>query len=112
MQIEQSAANGVTVIRIRGRLDAASSAEFETTLLAAAGPGADCLALDLSGVEFVSSGGLRVFLQLAKELRTRKGKAAIFGAVKSVAGVFRISGLAQIVPIYATEAEAIAAISG
>jgi anti-sigma B factor antagonist len=105
-------AEGVTVVRIHGRLDAATSARLESALLPAIGPGANRVVLDLQDVEYVSSGGLRVVLQLAKELRLLDGSAAIFGAGRSVRGVCQLTGVARVVPLFATEAEAVAAVRG
>jgi anti-sigma B factor antagonist len=110
MEIEPTVTQGVTVFRIHGRLDAASSSGLESALLPRIGPEANRVVLDLSDVEFVSSGGLRVILQLAREVRACEGAAAVFGAGRSVQNVFRLTGIARIVPLYATESEAVAAV--
>jgi anti-anti-sigma factor len=112
MEIEPATVRGVAVFRIHGRLDAASSPGLEAALLPSVGPDSNRIVLDLRDVEFVSSGGLRVILQLCRELRSHSGILGVFGAAPSVQNVFRITGIARILRLFATEAEAVAAVGG
>ncbi len=40
------------------------------------------LGIDLSGLDYISSAGLRVLLVLAKQLKTAGGRLALYGAKK------------------------------
>jgi anti-anti-sigma factor len=112
MEIQHSICNGIAIVRLGGRLDTANSDTLETALLAALTDETTQVVLDFQEVDYVSSGGLRVILLLAKRMTARKGALAMFGAGRSVEGVFRISGLSRIVPLFPDEAQAIGALTG
>ena len=77
-----------------GRLDSASGDEFENFISTNFTEKFETLVLDFSGVDFISSKGLRVVVSVYKKLDGRKLK--ITGANTSVKEVFRISGLLKI----------------
>lgn len=73
-----------------GRIDSNTSGDFERALLS---KGTEPrLVVDLSGVEYVSSAGLRVFLMLAKKVKATGGKLALCGLPPSVKQVFDLAG--------------------
>jgi anti-anti-sigma factor len=65
--------------------------------------------LDFSGLDYISSAGLRVLLGVAKKLKGSGGTLRMFGLNQSVKEVFEISGFATILSVYPSEAEALAA---
>ena len=69
MQIVTSQVSDVTVITLAGSLDAASVADFDAEWKAALDGGATKLVVDLGGIEYISSAGLRGILMLSKTAR-------------------------------------------
>jgi len=107
MQITSSTSGTLNVATLEGRLDTATAAEAEGTLLGlltAAG-----LVLDMTEVRYVSSAGLRTLLKLAKEAKAKGAAYSLVGLQPAVREVFEISGFDKIIPSYATLAEAVAA---
>jgi anti-anti-sigma factor len=99
---------GINCVRLDGRLDAAGADQIGVRFTAAAvGPGQPTL-VDLSGVSFVASLGLRLLISCAKGLRSKGAGLVVFGAQPAVTEVLDQVALDQIVPIAATERDAIA----
>jgi anti-anti-sigma regulatory factor len=57
------------------------------------------LLFDLSDLEYLSSGGLRVILSAAKEIRRRDGKVALAALKQYVYEIFDVSGFTSMIPI-------------
>jgi len=69
------------------------------------------LVLDLSGLEYVSSAGLRCFMLAAKEARARNGRVLLAAMQPVVAEIFKISRFNLLFDIFPTLREALAAVS-
>ena len=108
MQISTRTSNDIHIVAITGSLDSTTSPEAQKSLDVVLA-GARKVALDFSGLDYISSAGLRVLLGAAKQLRASSGKLAMFGLNQSVREVFDISGFSSILPIYPSEAEALGA---
>ena len=98
-------------VTLIGRLDTQGVDRVETQFLAHVVPDGNNAIIDLSGVDFVASMGIRMLVSAAKTLRTRQAKLALYGAQTRVLQVFEAVSLQQIVPICPTEAEALAAVA-
>lgn len=97
MQINYSVdANKLTVAPI-GRLDTATSPEFEKKLGELLS-GITELVLDMTNLEYVSSAGLRVILK-AQKVMFHQGKMKLIGVNESVMEVFEITGFSNILNI-------------
>lgn len=97
-----------TIIAVAGRLDSATSAQFQTDLMASLERGVSALGMDLSDLEFVSSAGLRVFLLAAKHMRSTAAPMVLFALGEQVAATLKVSGFDRILSIAADEQEALA----
>ena len=67
MEIREETRADIKIITLQGRLDAQTSPTAEKRLLDLTDLNEHELALDLSGVTFVSSGGLALLLKIAKK---------------------------------------------
>ena len=67
--------------------------------------------VDLGGVEYISSAGLRVILTMVKASKAAAATLAFCSMQSMVAEVFKISGFSSMLPIYATRDEAVSALS-
>jgi anti-anti-sigma factor len=99
MEIDHKVENGIINIAIKGRMDAATSPAAEETIKQAIEGDANRLLFDFSGLEYLSSGGLRVILGAAKEMRRREGKIALCSLNSYVKEIFEVSGFSAMIPI-------------
>ncbi len=88
--------NELTVI-IEGRLDTTTAPELDKLLIEST-EGIEKLILDISGLEYVSSAGLRVFLSAHKRMAVA-GEMIVRGANEVVAEIFDITGFSDILTI-------------
>ncbi|MDQ1336385.1 MAG: hypothetical protein QG552_3335 [Thermodesulfobacteriota bacterium] len=95
------------IITVTGRIDAVTAPEFETRLLDWINAGETRLIVDLGGLEYISSAGLRSILTIAKNLKTKQGKLALCSLRDTVKEVFEISGFSTIIPVCESVAAAV-----
>jgi len=85
-----------------GRIDHVNAPRFEAELmplLARAQASNLALVLDFSEVEYISSGGLRVLMIAATQLRSQQRKLIVAGLYSVVAEVFAISRFDRVLTI-------------
>jgi len=109
MNISESKQGNVTILQVQGKLDAMNSPELDTRLTGLVESGIRQIAVDLAGIDYVSSAGLRVFLSAAKHLKQAQGKLALANPSAQVQQIFDIAGFASILPIFKTLNEAVSA---
>ena len=84
-------------ITLEGRMDTASSARLDADLRSSLG-GVTSLVMDLAGLEYISSAGLRVFLY-AYKVMSRQGTLKLTRANDVIYGIFEVSGFLDILDI-------------
>ncbi|MEI6796128.1 MAG: STAS domain-containing protein [Methanomassiliicoccales archaeon] len=99
---------GVCVLEPQGRIDSSSVATMDEAFHRALASGPKPLLVDMGGVEYISSGGLRSFLLTLKESKKREVKMCLCGLAPSVSKVFKLAGFNTIFDIRAGREEAIA----
>ncbi len=102
MQIAVSRKGNVDIVQAQGRLDAATASGLDQRLASMIDAGSRRVALDLSGIEYVSSAGLRVFLSAAKRLQQVQGKLSLAAPTPQVRQLFEMAGLAGVLPVFDT----------
>lgn len=100
MNIQTRDEGKTTVVSITGKIDAMTAPAFETALIDLIGQGHLSLALDLGGVEYISSAGLRVILASAKSLKDKDGLLLLANPRGPVKEVFDISGFGSVFNIH------------
>ena len=94
MEVAQARYADVLVIAVAGRVDHANAELFKARLwplLAGCRPGRDQLVLDLGGLEYISSAGLRVLMLAAREVKAQGGVLVVCGLQPVVREIFEIS---------------------
>jgi anti-sigma B factor antagonist len=104
--------NGVLNVLLIGRLDTPGVDAVETQLTAHLVPRGARAMIDLSQVTFIGSGGIRMFITIARALGRKGGKLVLYGAQPFVAQVFETTSLNEIVPVRADASAAAAAVRG
>jgi anti-anti-sigma factor len=111
MNVRVETVDGVTIVIPEGRLDFGAAAGFQAQLeqaIAAAGKSGAGLVIDGSGLDYVSSAGLRVFLIAAREMQRRKLSFSVCALKPAVREVFELSGFTRIIAVHADRAAALA----
>ena len=97
MTITKNASDGTLYITLEGRLDTNTAPQLEAELKAALS-GVTELDLDFSGLEYISSAGLRVLLAAQKAM-SKQGKMTIRHVNETIMEVFEITGFVDILSI-------------
>jgi anti-anti-sigma factor len=100
MRIGEERCFGILVVAPVGRVDSTTSSELEEVLLARVGSGERRVVVDMAGIDYISSAGLRVFLKLAKKLKELGGGLALAAMGAPVRQVFELAGF---LPLFAIE---------
>ena len=74
-------------------------------------PGRAPLVLDFTGVDYISSMGLRVLMVTSKAMRARNAALAIAGLQPAVEEIFDIARFRMVVDVFPTVRDALAAVS-
>jgi anti-anti-sigma factor len=105
---------GAVVLRVEGRLDQDTCDAFRTDLMrevdAAAREGGTVV-LDLSGLEYVSSAGLRCFMLASREAKALQARIYVAQLQPMVDEIFGISHFNLVFQVFPTVRDALAAIS-
>ncbi|MEP9375489.1 STAS domain-containing protein [Aquabacter sp. CN5-332] len=99
MQIEREQAGSDVVLKVSGRLDTPNAKPFEASLLDAISGTAGAITVDLAGVDYVSSSGLRALLVAGKAMRGAKRDLALRALQPQIREVFDISGFSTLFEI-------------
>jgi anti-anti-sigma factor len=100
LEINTTPAGDCLVVSLRGEITSASASQLEQSLNAAlSGLVPPRCVLDLGGLVFTSSAGLRVFLGLAKRIKNAGGRLAFCAVKPAVREVFEVSGFTRILAL-------------
>jgi anti-sigma B factor antagonist len=97
MTIEIKKNNQETIIEIVGRLDTITAPALDKTITEDIGDTKN-LVLDVKGMEYISSAGLRVLLSAQKKMQ-KIGSMKVTGVCEEVMEVFEMTGFADILVI-------------
>lgn len=97
------------IFELVGRLDAVSTQAEIARVYATIAAGARHVLLDLGGVTFLSSSGLRALLLVRKELLAQGGELRLCAPRPQVREVFTLTGFTQVFAIHQTREEALGA---
>ena len=108
---EELWADGVVCITVEGRLDAATVPTLEQALQRLLTEGQGRLVMNLSGVNYISSSGLRVLLTARRQARSRGGDMFLCHLHPRVREIFEMVGFLSVFGIYAECEQAASAFS-
>ena len=112
MDIQTERKDGTLIAKAEGRIDGVNARDFEEALKAAISADDNTVVMDLEGLSYISSAGLRVILLIAKTLRKRNAELMLCSLSDPIREVFEISGFDKIIPVHASREQAIAAAGG
>lgn len=96
MNIEKKLENGKLTLAVSGRLDTNTSPELEGELKL---DGIDEVEFEFSGLEYISSAGLRILMTTQKAMIACGGKMTVSHPNTTVRDVFDMTGMSSIFTI-------------
>ncbi len=100
LTIDQSALDGIAVLKLSGYLDGHTFQDFDRSLTELIQAGAKRLVVDLSGLLYIASAGVGAFINANHQLKKLDGTLQLFNASASVREIFNILGLDSIFTIH------------
>lgn len=95
------------LVEAAGRIDSSNANQFGESLSGIIDDGHLQLVLDLSGVDYMSSAGLREIVSAVKKLNKQKGDLRLAQPSPRVMEVLELTGLDSALQIFPSQAEAI-----
>lgn len=95
------------VVSLAGSFDALTADEARKAIGTQIEDGQQRIVLDLSQVDFMSSAGVRVILEMLKSIRRMGGELRLAAAQSSVEQTLEISGLVRVLKTYPSVAAAV-----
>ncbi len=107
MQVNISALESVTLVEVNGRVDSMTANELGETLSTEIDRGRTRIVLDLAGVDYMSSAGLREIVAALKKVKRSAGDVRIAQPSERVLEVLEMAGLDTVMQIFTTQMDAI-----
>lgn len=106
VEIKVKKEDNYQLITVHGEVDASSSIELDKALSNASNQ-ANKILVDLTGLAYISSAGLGVFISYLEELKAKNIRMILIKMQPAVAEVFQILGLQNLITITDTKEEGI-----
>ena len=108
MEISLSMTDGIPVFRLSGRLDVLTAPLLEDRIRPLTEGETPMAVLECSGLSYVSSAGIRVFLTSLRLLKGKGGGIVFSTLSPTVRDLFQLAGLADVFPVEETVEKAAA----
>ena len=112
MAIQAEREGDTLVAKAEGRIDGTNARQFQDDLDSVIEEGDRAVILNFQDLMYISSAGIRVVLMTAKTLQRREARFALCSLSEPVREIFEVSGFDKIIPIHASQDEAISALGG
>ena len=107
VEIKEEKKGDVLILHLHGRLDAVSSPTAERKIFDYINNGQHQLLLDFSGIDYLSSAGMRMLLSTTKKLKALSGKLVVSSVTQNVLDVLKMSGFDHVLELAPSEEEAL-----
>lgn len=107
MEITVRESGDIRVVELEGSLDTGTAPVLNGRLDELTAGGVSKILIVLTGIDFVSSAGLRVLLATTKKLRKTGGDLRLCGLNETVQEVFEISGFVSLMKVFGDEVDAL-----
>ena len=97
LKINKTCEDAKLTVALEGRLDTTTSPELEKSLQESL-DGVSELVMDLAGLEYISSAGLRVLLSAQKQMM-KQGSMKVIHVKETVMEIFEVTGFVDILTI-------------
>jgi len=107
IELTEEYQGNVLIVKIIGRLDAISAPQVDKKVSGLIDMGNKFILMDFSGVDYLSSAGMRLLLSATKRLKGKEGKFVISGINDDVLEVLKMAGFDHILSIANTREAAL-----
>lgn len=97
----------VELVTVSGRVDSSNASQFEGGLKELTGKGRSNLVLNLAGVTYMSSAGLRTLVSTLKECKRSGGDVRLASPSERVSEVLSLAGLDSLFKVYDEDTSAV-----
>jgi anti-anti-sigma factor len=95
------------ILRLAGRIDAASSAILEKKMANLLNKEKKYIALDFSEIDYLSSAGMRLLLSMTKKIQPQGGGLVLFSVGEDVMEIIKVAGFDKVLKIFSNEEQAL-----
>lgn len=106
-EVEIKHLGAVSIVYLKGYLDAHTAPEFENALQSLVDENRVCIVVNLARLNYISSAGLGVFMGFIEDIRNKGGDIKLAEPSEKVFRVFDLLGFPVLYEIYKKEAEAV-----
>lgn len=110
MRLEYVNQDDLSVYFPEGRMDYPQSLEVESKIIPRINAGVSRIIFDLSGLDYLCSGAIRVFNSLVKKLNEHNGKLVFCAPSNSVSNLIELTALVNDCEVYPSLFEALVAV--
>ena len=110
LQIRAERRTDVTIAFTSGRIDGANASEALSALESIIDEDVPVLLLDFEELTYISSAGLRVLLQIARQLNQRSAALRVCSLSQAVGEVIRVSGFDAFITVHSDLSAALSSI--
>ena len=100
MNVHVESSKEYTIVSVEGRIDSTNASEFEKPMMEVIEGGCNRIILDCSGLNYISSSGLRIFLIVLKKMIAVKGQFSLCNLQPGIKEIFDISGFSSIFSVF------------
>lgn len=108
LSIETDNRQSISVMKVKGRVDSDSAPEFDDALGKLLQDNRNRIVLNLNGVEYMSSAGLRAMVKAYQAATKSGGDLRLASVSDPVEVILRTVGMMQMLKMYPTDQEAVA----
>lgn len=98
--------NNISVLRLKGFLDAHTAPQFEQAIQELLGEDKNQIIVSMADLNYISSAGLGVFMGFIEEIREKKGDIKLSNMSDKVFKVFDLLGFPALYQIFKDESDA------
>lgn len=107
LRIEKTIVQKSIILKLIGEVDASNSVDLDAAIQSVVQQDTKSILIDGTGLEYISSAGLGVFMSYLEEFGEKGIVLVIFGLSERVQQVFHILGLDQLITIKPNKEEAL-----
>ena len=108
LSLETDNTQAISIMKAKGRIDSESAPELDKALSKLITDGRNKIVLNLQGVEYMSSAGLRSLVKALKGAQGAGGDLRLASVPKEIEGLLLTVGMMQMFKLFSTSEEAVA----